>query len=65
MWTTDKRQAQTLAEKLENLLPNLIQVSKKEFRERFKKPERDKATGLYVVANESQNKDKPMFCSKS
>jgi len=46
-WPLAKRQAQTLAEKMDNIIPFLLPVCKKEYRERFRKPDRNKDTGLY------------------
>ena len=43
----EKRQEQTLGVKIDNMIPALLAVAKKEFRERFKKPEKDPNTGLY------------------
>ncbi|MDR3547214.1 MAG: hypothetical protein P4M11_02870 [Candidatus Pacebacteria bacterium] len=37
-----------LGEKIDNLIPVLLFVAKKDFREKFRKPERDPITGLYV-----------------
>lgn len=39
---------------MDNLVPTLLAVAKKEYRERFKKPEKDKNTGLYIVPNEAK-----------
>lgn len=55
-WPLAKRKAQLLAEKMDNLVPTLLSITKKEFRERFKKPDRDKSTGLYYTLADLQPK---------
>jgi hypothetical protein len=46
------------------MIPALLLAAKKEFRERFKKPERDKSTGLYIVPSASPVKETPIFVAK-
>jgi hypothetical protein len=50
-WPLEARKEQTLAQKLENLLPLLLKICKKEFIEKYKFPSRDPETSLFVVAN--------------
>ncbi len=63
-WPLDKRQTQTLIEKMDNMIPALLSVVKKEYREKFKKPEKDKSTGLYVVPVESPTKTTSSFLAR-
>ena len=51
-WPIERRKNQSLAEKMDNIIPNLITATKKEFKERFKRPDRDRNTGLYLTAPE-------------
>lgn len=55
-WPLARRREQLLADKMDNLVPALLAVTKKEFREKFRKPERDKSTGLYLTPAETQAK---------
>lgn len=43
---------------MDNIIPALLNTAKKEFREKFKKPEKDKITGLYIVPIDVQNRAK-------
>lgn len=61
-WTLARRKEQLLADKMDNLIPTLLAITKKEFRERFRKPDRDKYTGLYLTPVDTQLK-KPTFYS--
>jgi len=55
-WPLARRKEQLLADKMDNLIPALLNVAKKEFRERWRKPERDKSTGLYLTPADTQPK---------
>jgi len=55
-WPIGRRKEQLLANKMDNLIPILLAATKKEFKERFKKPERDKNTGLYLTPADVQSK---------
>ena len=62
----DKRQAQILGTKIDNMIPYLLNVAKKDFRERFKRPEKDATTGLYVENVYGGGKDlSSLFSAKS
>ena len=56
-WPIEKRQAQPLVKKLENILPVLIKLithpDLKLLREKFPMPQKDLVTGLYVINYES------------
>ena len=54
-----------MADKLDHLIPLLIGVTKKEFRERFKRPERDSNTNLYVDTIFGGSKDQTIFLAKT
>ena len=63
-WPLSKRQEQLLCEKMDNILPVLLSLTKKEFKERFKKPDRDRSTGLYFTPIEMQTM-RATFSSKN
>lgn len=42
---------------MENLLMRLLLITKKEFRERYKKPEWDEDLELYIIPNNLLNSD--------
>ena len=50
-WPIELRKDQPLFQKLENLLPLLLKICKKEFIEKYRFPSRDPETNLFVVAN--------------
>jgi len=64
-WPLEKRQKQTLGQKLYNMVPALLTVTKKEFRERFKKPEKDKDTGLFSENLYYGNHEQSIFIAKN
>eukprot|EP00831_Metopus_contortus_P064253 TRINITY_DN57527_c0_g1_i1.p2 TRINITY_DN57527_c0_g1~~TRINITY_DN57527_c0_g1_i1.p2 ORF type:complete len:139 (-),score=28.34 TRINITY_DN57527_c0_g1_i1:190-606(-) len=49
-WPEKKRSAQDLFVKMDNMIPSLLLGTKKDFRERFRKPEKDQ-WDYYVVPN--------------
>ena len=53
-----------MADKIDNTVPYLLNSAKKEFREHFKKPDKDKVTGLYIIPSSSPVKDMHLFSSK-
>jgi len=53
-WPIELRKDQILAQKMENMLPSLLKICKKEFIERYKFPVRDPETGLLVMASPSK-----------
>lgn len=50
---------------MDNLIPAMLTIAKKEVREKFKKPDKDKNTGLYIVPSENQNKGLNAFVAKN
>ena len=50
-WPMESRKEQTLAQKLENLLPILLKICKKEFIEKYKFPSRDPDSNLFIISN--------------
>ena len=63
-WPIERREAQNLYEKMENILPVLISISKKEFRERYRRPTKDNETGLYIVPTDNPVKMNATFSAR-
>ncbi len=49
---------------MDNLIAPLLIVAKKEFSEKFRKPERDESTGLYVVLGNNDSPGKVLFSAR-
>ena len=54
-----------MVDKIANIVPTFINVARKEFRERFRRPEKDPNTGLYVDNVFGQNKDQILFVART
>ncbi len=50
-WPMESRKDQALAQKLENLLPLLLKICKKEFIEKYKFPSKDSDTNLFIISS--------------
>lgn len=61
-WTWELRQKQPLCNKLNNMIPALFNIAKKEFREHYRRPDKDPTTGLFI---DTQNLDQSFFVAKT
>lgn len=50
---------------MENMIPQLINASKKEFREKYRRPEKDKNLQLYIIPMDVRKRVDAWFGIKS